>query len=57
MDVLAVQEDPEDPEGEQDRGQDQIMLDADAHQMPLPVGTFLISTDSSIVRALCLAGS
>src|SRR6516165_622360 len=52
--ILAVQEDAEDPEREQDRGHRQVMRKADGHQsLPRPTGTLTTSTDWARVRASC----
>src|SRR3546814_582784 len=52
-DVLAVQEDAEQAEREQNGGHGQIMRESDLHQMPLPVGTLTTSTESSGSRRSC----
>src|SRR5580700_3989159 len=52
--VLAVEEDAEDPEREQDRGYRQVMREADQHQsLPAPSGTLTTSTVSARLRASC----
>src|SRR5438552_1487900 len=44
-DILAVKEDAEDPEREQDRSYGQIMREPDRHhRLPLPTGTLTTST-------------
>src|SRR6185503_11830949 len=54
--VLAVQEDAEHAEGEQDRGDGEVMAEADLeHQMPLPGWTLRTSMEPSRVRASWLA--
>src|ERR1700724_1184429 len=52
--ILAVEEDAEDPEREQDRGYRQVMREADQHQsLPAPSGTLTTSTVSARLRASC----
>ena len=51
--VLAVQEDTEDAEREQDRGDGEIMGQSDGHDSPLPDWTSTSSTASSRVRPTC----
>src|SRR5262245_39350463 len=52
-DVLAIEEDAENAEREQDRGNGEIMGEADGHDRPLPVSTSTSSTDSARVRCTC----
>src|ERR1043165_2256306 len=56
-DVLAVDEDAEDPEREQDRGDREIVSEADGHVRPCPGRTFTTSIASSFVRRTCAAMS
>ena len=48
--VLAIEEDAENAEREQDRGDGQVVGKADGHDSPLPVSTSTSSTDSARVR-------
>src|SRR5271167_4269612 len=53
-DVFAVKEDAKNPECEQDRGDRQVVREADRHyRLPLPTGTLTTSTDWARVRASC----
>src|SRR5262245_37872110 len=53
-DILPVEKDAEDSEGEQDRGDRKIMPEADRHgQIPCPGCTLRISIAVSLVRATC----
>src|SRR5580704_11263783 len=56
-DILAVEEDAENPEREQERRNNQIMAEADGHCTvscsPWPERTFRISIAVSLVRAIC----
>src|SRR5581483_4669748 len=55
-DVLAVEENTEDPEREQDRGNGQIMAKADGHVLlpsPCPDRTLTISIEVAGLRATC----
>src|SRR3546814_20397167 len=54
-DVLAVQEDAEDPQREEDRGDREVVPEADLQHghTPLRLGTCFTSTDSARVRAVC----
>src|SRR5207253_7544458 len=54
-DVLAVDEDAEDPEREQDRGDREIMAEADGHVSPCPERTLTTSIASALVRRTCPA--
>src|ERR1700681_4097337 len=54
--VLAVEEDAENPEREQDRGDGKIMAKADSHGLlprPCPERTLTISIDMAGVRETC----
>src|ERR1043166_707881 len=55
-DVLAVDEDAEDPEREQDRGDREVVPEPDGHVRPCPGVTFTTSIAVSRVRATCAAG-
>src|SRR6478672_10797951 len=50
-DVFAIEEDAENAKGEQDRGDGEVMGEADGHESPLPVSTSTTSTDRSRVRS------
>src|SRR5258706_6574868 len=52
-DVLAVEEDTENAEGEQDRRNRQIMAKANSHDRPCPGRTCLISMALSLRRPIC----
>src|ERR1043166_1302056 len=52
-DVLAVDEDAEDPEREQDRGDREVVAEPDAHVSPCPGRTFTTSIASALVRRTC----
>src|SRR5581483_5228847 len=54
-DVLAVPEDAEDAEREQDCRHCEVMREADGHLRPLPDSTWTNSTPSSRVRPTCAA--
>src|SRR5579872_6250288 len=54
-DVLAVEEDAEDAEREQDRGDGEIMAEPDGHDTPCPLCTLTISMAVALVRATCSA--
>src|SRR5262245_40210791 len=59
-DALAIEKNTEDPEGEQDRGDGQIVAEADGHVLPpspCPDRTLTISIDVAGVRATCVAMS
>src|SRR3546814_18396203 len=54
-DVLAVQEDAEDPQRKEDRGDREVVPEADLQHghTTLRLGTCFTSTDSARVRAVC----
>src|SRR5256885_14420669 len=52
-DVLAVDEDAEDPEGEQNRGDREVVAEPDRHVSPCPGRTFTTSIASALVRRTC----
>src|SRR4051794_11047842 len=54
-DVLAVDEDAEDAQREQDRGDREIMAEADDHISPCPGRTFTTSIACALVRRTCAA--
>src|SRR5215469_1267579 len=55
-DVLAIEKNPENSEREEDRGDGQVMWEADQHQsLPAPTGTLTTSTVSAGRRASCAA--
>src|SRR5262245_58092942 len=51
--VLPVEEDAEDPDGEQDRRDGEVVAEPDGHDSPCPGRTFTISIASSRVRPIC----
>src|SRR5690625_1162147 len=54
--VLAVQEDAQDPQSEEDRGNRHVMAEPDLqHQIPPPRATSLSSTASDLLWATCSA--
>src|SRR5260370_15585683 len=52
-DVLAVDEDAENPEREQDRRECKVVAKPDSHTSPAPERTFTTSIASSFVRRTC----
>src|SRR5689334_1148478 len=56
-DVLAVDEDAEDPEREQDGADRKVVSEPDGHDSPCPARTFTTSIASALVRRTCAAMS
>ena len=53
-DVLAVEEDAEDAEREQDRGDGEVVAEPDGHDSPCPDCTLTTSIALVLVRATCV---